>query len=502
MVCESQADDDCSLLDPANLDMLLRSAMAFRWDGVFLLSDCCDPFNDKALRASGGASFQLPVVSGGWTCLDALRRVFHMKIVPIPRYEQGNFLGPTILCDVATNMECYKEEMFRPVLCMQADRFEEAIAILPSLGVAARKFQNDVESGLVGINVAVPIPLPFSSVNGSKASFSGDLNFCGKAGLQFYTQIKAVAQQWKDLPTRRQEGALAMPSISERDSVNLKVSLLMPLAAQIDAAGQGESSPLCSVSERTYPCQTSQWGDPLPLISQSTETAPSTAKKVYMAPNSQRIDTLAPGIQRTDAVDASDSERLYFPVTCSSEINPIFLRNDSVSPMSLRHDIQMTDINVHPASEMVYMPVMSKLKKNVGPTSQRTGVLHLKPDKMYMTSHRRDGMGMMPLMAKASVPPASGSLYMSTSRSNVMASTSDEMSVPTEIQHDGISSKSERLFMPASSQGINAENQLMSAHNYRGQITPQTHPSSQSLLDATFPYNSNAERYNFSLAWL
>nr|XP_027076449.1 methylmalonate-semialdehyde dehydrogenase [acylating], mitochondrial-like isoform X2 [Coffea arabica] len=65
--------------DPANLDMLLRSAMAFRW---------------------------------------------------IPRYEQGNFLGPTILCDVATNMECYKEEMFGPVLCMQANRFEEAIAIV------------------------------------------------------------------------------------------------------------------------------------------------------------------------------------------------------------------------------------------------------------------------------------------------------------------------------------------------------------------------------------
>ncbi|XP_071913824.1 uncharacterized protein [Coffea arabica] len=497
--------------------------------------------------------------------------------IVVPRYEQGNFLGPTILCDVATDMECYKEEMFGPVLlCMQqADRLEEAIAIVnrnrhvngasifTTSGVAARKFQNDVESGLVGINVAVPIPLPFSLVNGSKASFSGDLNFCGKAGVQFYTQIKTVAQQWKDLPTRRvslphpptseteissrgtflsqplssesdipsrevspamplalendlppenlylplppsegdvsnaevlpstpptrepelpkQEGALAMSSISERDSVNLKVSLLMPLAAEIDAAGQSESSSLCSVSERTYPCQTSQWGDPLPLISQSTETTPSTAKKVYMAPNSQRIDTLAPGIQRTDTVDASDSERLYFPVTCSSEINPIFLRNDSVSPMSLRHDIQMTDINVRPASEMVYMPVMSEHKESVGPTSQRTGVLHLKPDKMYMASHRRDGMGMMPLMAKASVPPASGSLYMSTSCSNVMASTSDKMSVPTEIQHDGISPKSERLFMPASSQGIYAENQIMSAHNYRGQITPQTHPSSQSL---------------------
>lgn len=496
--------------------------------------------------------------------------------IVVPRYEQGNFLGPTILCDVATDMECYKEEMFGPVLlCMQADRLEEAIAIVnrnrhlngasifTTSGVAARKFQNDVESGLVGINVAVPIPLPFSSVNGSKASFSGDLNFCGKAGVQFYTQIKTVAQQWKDLPTRRvslphpptseteissrgtflsqplssesdlpsravspamplaleddlrtenlylplppsegdvsnsevlpstpptrepelpkQEGALAMTSVSERDSVNLKVPLLMPLVAEKVAAGQSESSSLCSASEQTYQCQTSQWGDPLPLISQSTETTPSTAERVYIAPNSQRIVTLAPGIQRTDTVEASDSERLYFPVTCSSEITPIFVRNDSVSPMSLRHDIQMTDINMHPTSGMVYMPVMSEHKESVGPTIQRTDVLHLKPDKMYLASHRRDGKGMMPLVADASAPPASGSLYMSTSCSNVMASTSDMMYVPPEIQRDGISSKSERLFMPASSQGIYAENQIVSAHNYHGQGTPQTHPSSQSL---------------------
>lgn len=67
--------------DPGNLGTLLRSAMAFRWDGVFLLSDCCDPFNDKALRASRGASFQLPIVSGGWAHLDGLRREFHMKLV-------------------------------------------------------------------------------------------------------------------------------------------------------------------------------------------------------------------------------------------------------------------------------------------------------------------------------------------------------------------------------------------------------------------------------------
>ncbi|CBI40848.3 unnamed protein product, partial [Vitis vinifera] len=139
-----------------------------------------------------------------------LKRKMH-----VPGYEYGNFVGPTILCDVTTNMECYKEEIFGPVLlCMKADSLEEAITIVnrnkcsngasifTTSGVAARKFQNEVEAGLVGINVPVPVPLPFSSFTGSKLSFAGDLNFCGKAGVQFYTQIKTVAQQWKDLPSR------------------------------------------------------------------------------------------------------------------------------------------------------------------------------------------------------------------------------------------------------------------------------------------------------------
>ncbi|PWA54466.1 aldehyde dehydrogenase 6B2 [Artemisia annua] len=133
--------------------------------------------------------------------------------IVVPGYEQGNFVGPTILSGVTEDMECYKEEIFGPVLlCMQADSLEEAInivnrnkygngaAIFTSSGVAARKFQTDIEAGQVGINVPIPVPLPFFSFTGSKASFAGDLNFYGKAGVNFYTQIKTVTQQWKDLP--------------------------------------------------------------------------------------------------------------------------------------------------------------------------------------------------------------------------------------------------------------------------------------------------------------
>ncbi|WOG84466.1 hypothetical protein DCAR_0103649 [Daucus carota subsp. sativus] len=67
--------------DPGNLGTLLRSAMAFGWGGVFLLPGCCDPFNDKALRASRGASFQLPIVSGDWVHLEALKDALQMKIL-------------------------------------------------------------------------------------------------------------------------------------------------------------------------------------------------------------------------------------------------------------------------------------------------------------------------------------------------------------------------------------------------------------------------------------
>ncbi|KAL1812106.1 hypothetical protein ACET3Z_022171 [Daucus carota] len=144
--------------------------------------------------------------------------------IKVPGYEQGNFIGPTILSGVTADMECYKEEIFGPVLlCMQADGLEEAIsivnrnkygngaAIFTQSGVAARKFQTDIEAGQVGINVPIPVPLPFFSFTGSKASFAGDLNFYGKAGVNFYTQIKTVTQQWKDLPSGSGV-SLAMPT--------------------------------------------------------------------------------------------------------------------------------------------------------------------------------------------------------------------------------------------------------------------------------------------------
>ncbi|KAL2460366.1 Methylmalonate-semialdehyde dehydrogenase [acylating] [Abeliophyllum distichum] len=139
------------------------------------------------------------------------RLVLDGRKIVVPKYELGNFVGPTILTDVTEDMEGYKGEILGPVLlCMQAGSLEEAISIVnrnkhgngasifTSSCAVARKFQNEVESCQIGINVAIRTPLPLFSFTGSKASFTGDSNFYGKVGVQFYTQMKTVTQQWKD----------------------------------------------------------------------------------------------------------------------------------------------------------------------------------------------------------------------------------------------------------------------------------------------------------------
>ncbi|KAL8142707.1 hypothetical protein V2J09_015739 [Rumex salicifolius] len=91
---DEQVEEDCNgwfpcchrilvlegIQDPGNLGTLLRSALAFKWSGVFLLDGCCDPFNEKALRASRGAAFQLPIVSGNWVHLEAFRNHYQLKM--------------------------------------------------------------------------------------------------------------------------------------------------------------------------------------------------------------------------------------------------------------------------------------------------------------------------------------------------------------------------------------------------------------------------------------
>lgn len=130
--------------------------------------------------------------------------------VVVDKYPNGNFVGPTVLTDVKTSNDCYKEEIFGPVLSvMSADNLEEAIkiinsnpygngtAIFTTNGSHARQFVNEIDVGQVGVNVPIPVPLPMFSFTGSRGSFLGDLHFYGKQGLNFYTQTKTITSLWR-----------------------------------------------------------------------------------------------------------------------------------------------------------------------------------------------------------------------------------------------------------------------------------------------------------------
>lgn len=146
------------------------------------------------------------------------------RSVRVPGYENGNFVGPTILANVTPDMECYKEEIFGPVLCvLTVDTLDDAInlinsnpygngtAIFTTNGATARKFTHEIDVGQVGINVPIPVPLPMFSFTGSRGSFLGDANFYGKAGLNFYTQVKTVTQMWRADDATDTRAATAMP---------------------------------------------------------------------------------------------------------------------------------------------------------------------------------------------------------------------------------------------------------------------------------------------------
>ncbi|AKU21384.1 CoA-acylating methylmalonate-semialdehyde dehydrogenase [Massilia sp. NR 4-1] len=129
----------------------------------------------------------------------------------VPGFEKGNFIAPTIFSGVKPGMSVYDQEIFGPVLCLaEADSLQQAIelinanpngngtAIFTQSGAAARKFQEEIDVGQVGINVPIPVPVPLFSFTGSRASKLGDLGPYGKQVISFYTQTKTITQRWFD----------------------------------------------------------------------------------------------------------------------------------------------------------------------------------------------------------------------------------------------------------------------------------------------------------------
>ena len=127
---------------------------------------------------------------------------------------EGFFLGTTLLDHVTPEMTVYTDEIFGPVLCVvRAKTYEEGLALINDNpyangtaiftrdGGAARAFQYDVQLGMVGINVPIPVPVAYYSFGGWKASLFGDTHMYGAEGMNFYTRGKVVTSRWPDPDT-------------------------------------------------------------------------------------------------------------------------------------------------------------------------------------------------------------------------------------------------------------------------------------------------------------
>ncbi|MEK6191043.1 MAG: CoA-acylating methylmalonate-semialdehyde dehydrogenase [Chloroflexota bacterium] len=135
-----------------------------------------------------------------------------------PLYQDGKgfFLGVSLLDKVTPDMDCYRNEIFGPVMeVVRADSYADAVglindnpyangtAIFTRDGGAARQFQFDIDVGMVGINVPIPVPVAYYSFGGWRNSLFGDLHMYGPEGIQFYTRAKVVTARWPDPGTSK-----------------------------------------------------------------------------------------------------------------------------------------------------------------------------------------------------------------------------------------------------------------------------------------------------------
>jgi malonate-semialdehyde dehydrogenase (acetylating)/methylmalonate-semialdehyde dehydrogenase len=135
------------------------------------------------------------------------------RVSPVP--EEGFFLGPCLFDRVEPSMALYRDEIFGPVLSVvRVGSYEEAVrivsenpygngvAIFTRDGGAARRFEHEVDAGMVGVNVPIPVPMAYYSFGGWKQSLFGDTHIHGPEGVHFYTRGKVVTTRWSDPVTR------------------------------------------------------------------------------------------------------------------------------------------------------------------------------------------------------------------------------------------------------------------------------------------------------------
>ena len=147
---------------------------------------------------------------------DGAKILLDGRNINVPGCEDGNFIGPTILCDVKTESEIFQTEIFGPVLTIiNVDSLEDAIklinqsrygnsaCIFTHSGAAARKFRHETVAGNIGINIGIAAPMAFFPFSGWKESFFGDLHGQSLHAIEFYTQTKVVIERWHDEWTRK-----------------------------------------------------------------------------------------------------------------------------------------------------------------------------------------------------------------------------------------------------------------------------------------------------------
>jgi malonate-semialdehyde dehydrogenase (acetylating)/methylmalonate-semialdehyde dehydrogenase len=156
---------------------------------------------------------------------DGAKLVVDGRALKIADRESGYFLGPCVFDNVRPEMSVYKEEIFGPVLSVvRVDSYDEAVALVNSNqyangvaiftndGGAARTFESEIQVGMVGINVPIPVPMAYYSFGGWKNSLFGDVHVHGQEGVRFYTRAKVVTARWPEPHLRGKN--LGFPTVS------------------------------------------------------------------------------------------------------------------------------------------------------------------------------------------------------------------------------------------------------------------------------------------------
>lgn len=176
------------------------------------------PVISKEHKAKIESYIDQGVAQGAMLCVDG--RGYLVK-----GNENGYFVGGTLFDHVTPEMTIYQDEIFGPVLSVvRVKDYAEGIAVINGHqygngsaiftrdGDAARQFTQDVQAGMVGVNVPIPVPMAFHCFGGWKASIFGPLNVYGSDGVRFYTRMKTITTRWLDSSVRNQ-AAFSMPTL-------------------------------------------------------------------------------------------------------------------------------------------------------------------------------------------------------------------------------------------------------------------------------------------------